>query len=106
MNERDAYQLTRAFAEVFASRRRGIEYVCVSFEAVRALSAEPKYPDAYVGEEAGAIPTLGAGETRQNSQINAQNGRVRSLISYPASPIRGGRLDRAPKKIGLHWQPA
>jgi len=33
MNERDAYQLARAFAEVFASRRRGYEYACVSVEA-------------------------------------------------------------------------
>ena len=42
MNERDAYQLARAFAEVFASRRRGYEYACVPVEAVRALTAEPK----------------------------------------------------------------
>ena len=52
MNESDAYQLARAFAEVFASRRRGYEYACVSVEAVRALTAEPKYPDAYVSEDA------------------------------------------------------
>ena len=54
MNERDAYQLARAFAEVFASRRRGYEYACVSVEAVRALTAEPKYPDAYVSDDADA----------------------------------------------------
>ena len=52
MNESDAYQLARAFAEVFASRRRGYEYACVSVEAVRALTAEPQYPDAYVSEDA------------------------------------------------------
>ena len=52
MNERDASQLARAFAEVFTSRRRGYEYACVSVEAVRALTAEPKYPDAYVSEDA------------------------------------------------------
>jgi len=52
MNERDAYQLARAFAEVRESRRWGYEYVCVSVEAVRALTAEPKYPDAYVSDDA------------------------------------------------------
>jgi hypothetical protein len=55
MNERDAYQLARAFAEVFASRRRGYEYACVLVEAVRALTAEPKYPDAYVREDADTV---------------------------------------------------
>ena len=53
--------------------------------------------------EAGAISTLGAGETRQISPINEQNGGVPSLISYPARPIQGGKLDRAPKKIGLWY---
>ena len=53
MNERNAYQLARAFAEVKESRRRGYEYACVSVEAVRALTAEPKYPDAYVSEDTG-----------------------------------------------------
>ena len=52
MNERDAYQLARAFAEVFASRRRGYEYACVNANAVRALTTEPKFPDAYVSEDA------------------------------------------------------
>ena len=53
--------------------------------------------------EAGAISTLGVGQTRQNSLINAQNGGVPSLISYPARPLQGGKLDRAPKKIGLWY---
>ena len=53
--------------------------------------------------EAGAISTLGAGETRQISPINEQNGGVPSLISYPARPLQGGKLDRAPKKIGLWY---
>ena len=53
--------------------------------------------------EAGAISTLGAGETRLNRLINAQNGGVPSHISYPARPIQGGKLDRAPKKIGLWY---
>ena len=53
--------------------------------------------------EAGAISTLGAGETGQNSLINAQNGGVPSLISYPARPIQDGKLDRAPKKVGLWY---
>ena len=57
----------------------------------------------FAAEEAGAIPTLGAGETGQNSLINVQNGGVPSLISYPARPIQGGKLDRAPKKIGLWY---
>lgn len=47
--------------------------------------------------------TPSAAETGQNSLINAQNGRVPSLISYPARPIQGGKLDRAPKKIGLWY---
>ena len=54
-------------------------------------------------DEAGAISTLGAGKTRQNSLIHAQNGGVPSLISYPARPIQGGKLDRAPKRIGLWY---
>jgi ATP-dependent DNA ligase len=53
--------------------------------------------------EAGAISTLGERETRLNRLINAQNGGVTSLISYPARPIQGGKLDRAPKKIGLWY---
>ena len=53
--------------------------------------------------EAGVISTLGAGEMGHNSLINAQNGGVPSLISYPARPIQGGRLDRAPKKTGLWY---
>ena len=53
--------------------------------------------------EAGTISTLGEGETRQNRLINAQNGGVPSLISYPARPIQDGKLDRAPKKVGLWY---
>jgi len=53
--------------------------------------------------EAATTSTLDAGETRQISLINAQNGGVPSLISYPARPIQGGKLDRAPKKIGLWY---
>jgi hypothetical protein len=44
--------LARAFVEVKESRRLGYQYACVSVEAVRALTAEPKYPDAYVSEDA------------------------------------------------------
>ena len=40
--------------------------------------------------EAGTISTLAAGETGQSRLINAQNGGVPSLISYPARPIQGG----------------
>ena len=53
--------------------------------------------------EAAPTSTLGAVKTRQISPINAQNGGVPSLISYPARPIQGGKLDRAPKKIGLWY---
>ena len=53
--------------------------------------------------DAAPTSTLGAGETRQISPINQQNGGVPSLISYPARPIQGGKLDRAPKKIGLWY---
>jgi len=41
----------RTAPEVFASRRQGYEYACVSVEAVRSLMAEPKYPDAYLSED-------------------------------------------------------
>ena len=53
--------------------------------------------------EAAPISTLGAGETRQISPINEQNGGVPSLITYPARPLQGGKLDRAPKKTGLWY---
>jgi hypothetical protein len=53
--------------------------------------------------EAAPTSTLGAGETRQISPINEQNGGVSSLISYPARPLQGGKLDRAPKKTGLWY---
>jgi ATP-dependent DNA ligase len=54
-------------------------------------------------QEVAPISTLGAGETGQNRLINAQNGKVPSLLSYPARPIQGGKLDRAPKKTGLWY---
>ena len=53
--------------------------------------------------EAGVISTLGAVEMGHNSLINAQNGAVPSLISYPARLLQRGKLDRAPKKIGLWY---
>ena len=53
--------------------------------------------------QAAPTSTLGAGETRQISPINEQNGGVPSLISYPARPLQGGKLDRAPKKTGLWY---
>ena len=45
--------------------------------------------------------TLGAGELRLPSPINEQNGQAPTLISFPARPIQGGKLERAPKKTGL-----
>jgi hypothetical protein len=54
-------------------------------------------------QEVAPTSTLGAGETRQISPINEQNGGVPSLISYPARPLQGGKLDRAPKKMGLWY---
>lgn len=53
--------------------------------------------------QAAPTSTLGAGETGQISPINEQNGGVPSLISYPARPLQGGKLDRAPKKTGLWY---
>ncbi len=53
--------------------------------------------------EAASTSTLGAGQTRQISPINEQNKGVPSLISYPARPLQGGKLDRAPKKTGLWY---
>ena len=80
MNERDAYQLGRAFAEVFASRRRGYEYACVSVEAVRALTAEPKYPDAYVSEDADHEFVVGdAVNSRRRAGRSHAVGRKRRL---------------------------
>jgi ATP-dependent DNA ligase len=63
----------------------------------------PEMKANFAADDAGAISTLGVGQTSQNSLINAQNGAVPSLISYPARPIQGGKLDRAPKKIGLWY---
>ncbi len=45
--------------------------------------------------------TLAAHQTRQISPINAQNAAAPTPISFPARPIQGGKLDRAPKKAGL-----
>ena len=45
--------------------------------------------------------TFADGQTRQISPINEQNGPVPPPISFPARPIQGGKLDRAPKKTGL-----
>jgi hypothetical protein len=56
--------------------------------------------------DAAPTSTLGAGETRQISPINEQNGGVPSLISYPARPLQGGKLDRAPKEISCGSNPA
>ena len=56
-----------------------------------------------VTDDAAPTSTFGAGETRQISPINEQNGGVPSLISYPARPLQGGKLDRAPKKTGLWY---
>jgi hypothetical protein len=47
------------------------------------------------------ISTLAADQTRQISPINAENGAVPSPITFPARPIQGGKLDKAPKKTGL-----
>ena len=50
MNEREAYMLARALAEMPA--RRKFEYACVNADAVRAVTARPMPPDAYVSDEA------------------------------------------------------
>ena len=49
MNEREAYMLARALADVPA--RRKFEYATVSAEAVRAVTARPMPPDAYVSQD-------------------------------------------------------
>jgi len=51
--------------------------------------------------KAAPTSTLDAGETRQISPINEQNGPVPSPITFPARPIQGGKLDKAPKKTGV-----
>ena len=53
--------------------------------------------------EAAPTSTFSAGQTKQISPINEQNGGVPCLISYPARPLQGGKLDRSPKKIGLWY---
>ena len=45
--------------------------------------------------------TLAPGGTSLPSPINAQNGAVPTPITFPARPIQGGKLERAPKKTGL-----
>ena len=45
--------------------------------------------------------TLAPGETRLPSPINEQNGAAPTPITFPARPIQGGKLERAPKKTGL-----
>ncbi|MBE2180152.1 MAG: hypothetical protein IAE97_06740 [Chthoniobacterales bacterium] len=49
MNERDAYMLARALAEV--PRRRRFDYATVSAEALRAVTARPMPPDSYVSQD-------------------------------------------------------
>ncbi len=45
--------------------------------------------------------TLDAGKTSLPRPINAQNGAVLTPFTFPARPIQGGKLDKAPKKTGL-----
>ena len=45
--------------------------------------------------------TLAAGETSLPSPINEQIGAVPTPITFPARPIQGGKLDKAPRKTGL-----
>ena len=45
--------------------------------------------------------SLASGETSLPSPINEQNGAVPAPITFPARPIQGGKLDKAPKKTGL-----
>ena len=49
MNEREAYMLARALAEMPA--RRKFEYACVNADAVRAVTARPMMPDAYASDD-------------------------------------------------------
>ncbi len=49
MNEREAYMLARALAEV--PRRRRFDYATVNADAVRAVTARPMMPDAYVSDD-------------------------------------------------------
>ena len=49
MNERESYMLARAMAEMAA--RRKFEYATVNADAVRAVTARPTQPDAYVSQD-------------------------------------------------------
>ena len=51
--------------------------------------------------KAAPTSTLAPVETSLPRPINAQNGQAPTLISFPARPIQGGKLERAPKKTGL-----
>ena len=51
--------------------------------------------------KAAPTSTLAPGETRQISPINEQIGAVPTPITFPARPIQGGKIERAPKKTGL-----
>jgi len=51
--------------------------------------------------KAAPTSTLDAGETPQIRLINEQNGPVPTPITFPARPIQGGKLDKAPKKTGV-----
>ena len=51
--------------------------------------------------KAAPTSTLAPGETSLPRPINEQNGPVPTPITFPARPIQGGKLDRAPKKTGV-----
>lgn len=61
----------------------------------------PEMKADFAADEAGAISTLGVGQTRQISPINEQNGGVPSLISYPARPIHALQLETSQRCVAL-----
>ena len=54
-----------------------------------------------INHKAGGIPYQPGSQTRQISLINAAPAAPVTPITYPARPIQGGKLDLAPRKIGI-----
>jgi len=75
--------------EVFAGER------CVCDLDTLRIAAET------ISRKAGAIPTQGGEQTGQSSLINGQTETGSTPITYPARPIQGGKLELAPRKIGI-----
>ena len=77
--------------EVFHGER------CVCDPAALRVAAET------ISRKAGGIPYPPRSQTRHSSLINADSAAPATPITYPARPIQGGKLDLAPRKIGVWY---